>query len=225
MGLSEQTLRFNAESYSIAGGFAVIVFPLFGYYLAYVQDADIGDYYAKLAVAKKEGDLFPYAGWVVASNQVFMYFYLLPYTLLLIRPKRDKRRFHLYGVFNGVYMVLGIINGAINLGLWSLEKAKNTSIATTALASSIVVMVLCALTIAFATMLLIKGQRSGANKVNAAEDDDVNHNMKKGKTGVEREENQPIQNDDMSGQRKTDENSDKTLIIKSDAEGETEKLV
>ena len=223
MGLSEQTLRFNAESYVIAGGIAVIVFPLYGYYLSYVQDADIGDYYKKLVEAQKEGDVFPYAGWVVASNQVFMYFYLLPYTLLLIRPKRNKRRFHLYGVFNGVYMVLGIINAAVNFVLLAFEKAEKTHIVTTALVSSIVVMTLCVLTIVFATALLIKGRRSGANKINAVEDDDLNHSVRKGKTGEEREENQSMHKDE--GNFKTDENSDKTLVIKSDAGGETDKLV
>jgi hypothetical protein len=106
------------------------------------------------------------AGWVLASNQVYMYVYLLPYLILLWRPKLF-RVYKRVGAILPVYLLLGIINGVINIYLISQEKTKDNSYKTVAGFSSYVVIILCALTIVLAYLMYIKVSLRGDGKVGA----------------------------------------------------------
>jgi hypothetical protein len=88
----------------------------------------------------------PWAGYVLASNQVYMYLYLLPYALLLQRPQ-IKRTFKRLGLVVPAYIVVGIINSIINLILMTTERVKDSTYTTVAWSSSIAVIVLCGATL------------------------------------------------------------------------------
>lgn len=131
--------------------------------------------------------MHPWAGYVLASNQVYMYLYLLPYALLLQRPK-IKRTFKRLGLVVPAYIVVGIINAIINLILMSRDQVKNSTYTTVAWSSSIAVIVLCGCTLGVGIMLNFLF-RSNESKIVAADDEaEDNKAFKKGKTDEEKKE-------------------------------------
>ena len=179
-------MRRLADSFSIAGGFAAILFPLVGYWFAYVQNAYFRDYSDKFMVlALTQSVIRPMAGWVLASNQVFMYLYLLPYIILLQRPS-IKVTYRRLGIIVPVYLLIGIINAVVNFGLLSKENVKCT-LTTVAFISNIIVIVLCVLTLAAGFLMMTKTNSS--QKVAAEEDKNDDKHFNKGKTAEEQAAN------------------------------------
>ena len=190
-GLGRQ-LRKNAEVFTIVGGLLAVAFPIFGYVLAYIQSAYQAEYqaaYFKLKVAAKlagrKTPMHPWAAYVLASNQVYMYLYLLPYVLLLQRPK-IKRTFKRLSLALPVYLVIGLVNSVINLILMRVDRVKGTTFTTVGYGSSIAVIVFCSVALAggIALNLLFKQNDS---KIAAVDENEEVKAFKKGKTEEEKE--------------------------------------
>lgn len=110
-------LRKLAEIATIVGGFGAVVFPLFGIYLGWVQEAKLTEYQvAYTAKSASVENMKPMAGWVLASNQIWMFAYLFFYVLVLQRPK-IKRTFKRVGLTIPIWLLLGVINGVVNIVL------------------------------------------------------------------------------------------------------------
>lgn len=127
----------------------------------------------------------------MASNQVYMYLYLLPYAFLLQRPK-IRITFKRFGMIVPVYLVIGIVNVIVNFGLMSGENVKGT-LTTVAHASNIIVIILCVLTLALGFLLMIKTKDKKIAALKTDENAEEDKHFTKGKTAQEKAQ----QNDDL----------------------------
>jgi hypothetical protein len=97
-----------------------------------------------------------------------MYLYLLPYVLLLQRPK-IRRTFRIYGLIVPGYLAVGIINAIVNFGLMAREEVKGT-LTNVAYISTVIVIVLCGATLALGFLLMIKTGTTLTKKIGASQD-------------------------------------------------------
>jgi len=120
-----------------------------------------------------------------------MYLYLLPYVLLLQRPK-IRRTFRIYGLIVPGYLAVGIINAIVNFGLMAREEVKGT-LTNVAYISTVIVIVLCGATLALGFLLMIKTGSTPTKKLGVSQDqedgDQTINQFNKGKTADEQAEN------------------------------------
>jgi len=153
------------------GGLAAILFPLMGYYLAFVQlqradkyEADLLKSVTKQASAGKTGeDLIydnPRAAWVLYSNQLFMHIYLILYLYMLQRPVL-KATFNSMGFILPIYLGVGFFLAIFNFVQLGIEKNKRNTLYGAGWLSTVFLLIACPATIVLSLLLfLMFGKRT-----------------------------------------------------------------
>jgi hypothetical protein len=116
---------------------------------------------------------------------VFAYLYLIPYGLLVQRPK-TKRTYKRFGLIFLIFLLAGLLNCVINILILPFEKVSNTTFTAQAWLSCFVVIGLFGTTLGIGFFIYSYASLKSGTKIAAADEDGVDDlHFNKGKTADE----------------------------------------
>ena len=155
------------EALLIAGGLAALLLPFIGFYVAWIQIRRQKEYKQCRETMDSEKDESDYTRYIMGSNQILMYLFLALYSIAYTKSRRTKRQIRFVGVTIPILLIITIIMGVINWGLYAASHCKDKTYGTAAIISTNVLFILTLITVAgsLAIFFMMSNRGASAGKV------------------------------------------------------------
>ena len=114
-----------------------------------------------------EKDESDYTRYIMGVNQILMYLFLALYSIAYTKSRRTKRQIRFVGVTIPILLIITIIMGIINWGLYAASHCKDKTYGTAAIISNNVLLIVTLITVggSLAIFIMMSNRGASAGKV------------------------------------------------------------